>query len=114
MARASTSSSNRSNGSPPAKSPPSPTPIPPPPDTIGFTPALGPLQDNGGPTPTHALVRGESYAIDSGKLQRELGWVPQETFESGIARTVDWYLDNQTWCGRVTDGSYRLERLGGA
>ncbi len=54
------------------------------------------------------------YAIDSGKLQRELGWAPQETFESGIARTVDWYLDNQVWCGRVTDGSYRLERLGGA
>ncbi len=54
------------------------------------------------------------YAIDSGKLQRELGWTPQETFESGIARTVDWYLDNQVWCGRVTDGSYRLERLGGA
>lgn len=44
------------------------TPIPPPPDTIGFTPALGPLQDNGGPTPTHALTRGESYAIDSGGL----------------------------------------------
>lgn len=53
------------------------------------------------------------YAIDSGKLQRELGWAPQETFESGIARTVDWYLDNQSWCGRVTDGSYRMERLGG-
>ncbi|RYD14142.1 MAG: hypothetical protein EOP90_15140 [Lysobacteraceae bacterium] len=44
------------------------TPIPPPPDTIGFTPALGPLQDNGGPTPTHALVFGQSYAIDSGGL----------------------------------------------
>ncbi|MBN8741250.1 MAG: dTDP-glucose 4,6-dehydratase [Lysobacterales bacterium 69-70] len=54
------------------------------------------------------------YAIDSSKLQRELGWVPQETFESGIARTVDWYLDNQAWCGRVLDGSYRMERLGGA
>jgi hypothetical protein len=44
------------------------TPIPPPPDTIGFTPALGPLQDNGGPTPTHALIPGESYAIDAGGL----------------------------------------------
>ena len=54
------------------------------------------------------------YAIDSSKLQRELGWAPQETFESGIARTVDWYLDNQAWCGRVLDGSYRMERLGGA
>jgi len=54
------------------------------------------------------------YAIDSSKLQRELGWVPQETFESGIARTVDWHLDNQAWCGRVLDGSYGMERLGGA
>jgi dTDP-glucose 4,6-dehydratase len=53
------------------------------------------------------------YAIDSSKLQRELGWAPQETFESGIARTVDWYLDHQSWCGRVLDGSYRMERLGG-
>jgi len=44
------------------------TPIPPPPDTIGLTPALGPLQDNGGPTPTHALIRGESYAVDAGGL----------------------------------------------
>ena len=44
------------------------TPVPPPPDTIGFTPALGPLQDNGGLTPTHALIRGESYAIDAGGL----------------------------------------------
>ena len=54
------------------------------------------------------------YAIDSAKLQRELGWAPQESFESGIARTVDWYLDNQQWCGRVLDGSYRMERLGGS
>lgn len=54
------------------------------------------------------------YAIDSGKLQRELGWAPQETFESGIERTVAWYLDNQAWCGRVLDGSYRMERLGDA
>lgn len=54
------------------------------------------------------------YAIDSSKLQRELSWRPAETFESGIARTVDWYLDNQAWCGRVQDGSYRGERLGTA
>jgi dTDP-glucose 4,6-dehydratase len=52
------------------------------------------------------------YAIDSSKLQGELGWRPTETFESGIARTVDWYLANQAWCGRVQDGSYRGERLG--
>ena len=54
------------------------------------------------------------YAIDADKLKGELGWAPSVTFEEGIARTVDWYLDNQAWCGRVTDGSYRMERLGGA
>jgi dTDP-D-glucose 4,6-dehydratase len=47
------------------------------------------------------------YAIDAGKIKSQLGWRPTETFESGIARTVDWYLDNQQWCGRVLDGSYR-------
>ncbi|BBD78873.1 dTDP-glucose 4,6-dehydratase [Aerosticca soli] len=52
------------------------------------------------------------YAIDSGKLQRELGWRPTQTFESGLARTVDWYLAHQHWVNRVLDGSYRLERLG--
>jgi dTDP-glucose 4,6-dehydratase len=54
------------------------------------------------------------YAIDAGKLKRELGWEPEETFESGLRRTVDWYLDNPTWCRRVTDGSYLGERLGAA
>jgi dTDP-glucose 4,6-dehydratase len=52
------------------------------------------------------------YAIDSSKLQRELGWKPSQTFESGIAATVDWYLDHQPWVQRVLDGSYRMERLG--
>ncbi len=52
------------------------------------------------------------YAIDAGKLQGELGWKPSESFESGIARTVDWYLHHQDWIGRVLDGSYRMERLG--
>jgi dTDP-glucose 4,6-dehydratase len=52
------------------------------------------------------------YAIDSSKLQRELGWKPSVDFETGIARTVDWYLDNQPWVQRVLDGSYRMERLG--
>ncbi len=52
------------------------------------------------------------YAIDSGKLQDELGWRPAHTFESGIAQTVDWYLDHQPWVQRVLDGSYRMERLG--
>ncbi len=54
------------------------------------------------------------YAIDASKLQRELGWEPLETFESGLRRTVDWYLDHADWCRRVTDGSYRGERLGAA
>ncbi len=52
------------------------------------------------------------YAIDAGKIQRELGWAPQETFESGIRKTVQWYLDNQEWCRNVQDGSYQRERLG--
>ncbi|MGH8118451.1 MAG: dTDP-glucose 4,6-dehydratase [Rhodanobacteraceae bacterium] len=52
------------------------------------------------------------YAIDSSKLQRELGWRPSVDFETGIARTVDWYLANQPWVQRVLDGSYRMERLG--
>jgi dTDP-glucose 4,6-dehydratase len=53
------------------------------------------------------------YAIDASKLKDELGWAPSVTFEEGIARTVDWYLDNQAWVARVLDGSYRLERIGG-
>jgi dTDP-glucose 4,6-dehydratase len=53
------------------------------------------------------------YAIDASKLQGELGWEPAHSFEQGIADTVDWYLDNQDWVGRVLDGSYRLERIGG-
>jgi dTDP-glucose 4,6-dehydratase len=54
------------------------------------------------------------YAIDASKLRDELGWEPEYTFERGIAETVDWYLDNQDWVARVLDGSYRLERIGGA
>ncbi|HET8898685.1 MAG TPA: dTDP-glucose 4,6-dehydratase [Rhodanobacteraceae bacterium] len=52
------------------------------------------------------------YAIDASKLRRELGWQPSESFDSGIARTVDWYLGNQAWVQRVLDGSYRMQRLG--
>ena len=52
------------------------------------------------------------YAIDAGKIERELGWRPQETFQSGLAATVKWYLDNTSWWQHVLDGSYRLERLG--
>ncbi|MCJ8347940.1 dTDP-glucose 4,6-dehydratase [Moritella sp.] len=52
------------------------------------------------------------YAIDASKIERELGWTPKETFESGIRSTVEWYLNNKTWWSRVLDGSYSLERLG--
>ncbi|RTE65236.1 dTDP-glucose 4,6-dehydratase [Amphritea opalescens] len=52
------------------------------------------------------------YAIDASKIQRELGWKPAESFESGIRKTVQWYLDNIEWCRRVQDGSYQRERLG--
>ena len=52
------------------------------------------------------------YAIDASKIKRDLGWRQSESFESGIARTVDWYLANQPWVQRVLDGSYRMERLG--
>ena len=52
------------------------------------------------------------YAIDASKIDRELGWVPEETFESGLRKTVQWYLDNPEWWGRVLSGAYRLDRLG--
>jgi dTDP-glucose 4,6-dehydratase len=52
------------------------------------------------------------YAIDAGKIGRELGWLPQETFDTGIRKTVEWYLENLTWCERITSGKYRQERLG--
>jgi dTDP-glucose 4,6-dehydratase len=54
------------------------------------------------------------YAIDTSKITGELGWQPKETFETGLARTVDWYLDNRHWWQRVLDGSYQLGRLGTA
>ncbi|MFA0441901.1 dTDP-glucose 4,6-dehydratase [Vibrio sp. 10N.222.51.C12] len=52
------------------------------------------------------------YAIDASKIERELGWTPEETFESGIRKTVQWYLNNREWWSRVLDGSYSGERLG--
>lgn len=52
------------------------------------------------------------YAIDASKIQKDFGWQPQETFETGIRKTVQWYLDNLDWCQRVQDGSYKRERLG--
>ncbi len=52
------------------------------------------------------------YAIDAGKIERELGWKPQETFEKGLEKTVKWYLDNEEWTASILSGAYRLERLG--
>jgi dTDP-glucose 4,6-dehydratase len=54
----------------------------------------------------------QRYAIDASKIQRDLGWVPAETFETGLRKTVEWYLDNVTWCQHVQDGSYQRQRLG--
>jgi dTDP-glucose 4,6-dehydratase len=52
------------------------------------------------------------YAINAAKIERELGWTPAETFETGLAKTVTWYLENRPWWQRVMDGSYRLVRIG--
>ncbi|QXH51269.1 dTDP-glucose 4,6-dehydratase [Pseudomonas fakonensis] len=54
----------------------------------------------------------QRYAIDAGKIERELGWTPDETFESGLRKTVQWYLANLDWCQHVQDGSYQGQRLG--
>lgn len=54
------------------------------------------------------------YAIDASKIARELGWRPSESFESGLAKTVSWYLDNEWWWRPIRDGSYAGERLGAA
>ena len=52
------------------------------------------------------------YAIDASKIEHELGWVPEETFETGLCKTVQWYLDNTSWWERVLSGAYRMERIG--
>lgn len=52
------------------------------------------------------------YAIDASKIEHDLGWTPQETFDSGLYKTVDWYLKNSNWCERVMSGDYVLTRLG--
>ncbi|PXX97492.1 dTDP-glucose 4,6-dehydratase [Halomonas sp. LBP4] len=54
----------------------------------------------------------QRYAIDARKIHSELDWAPRESFESGIRKTVEWYLANRTWCSRVQDGSYQRQRLG--
>jgi len=52
------------------------------------------------------------YAIDCAKIRRELGWAPRESFATGLARTVDWYLAHRDWCRDITTGTYARERLG--
>ena len=52
------------------------------------------------------------YAIDASKINTELGWSPQESFDTGIFKTVEWYLDNKTWYENILDGTYQLQRLG--
>lgn len=70
----------------------------------GFAGLITYVQDR----PGHDL----RYAIDASKIAKELDWLPQETFESGIRKTVQWYLDNLEWAARAQDGSYQRERLG--
>ncbi|TEW55747.1 dTDP-glucose 4,6-dehydratase [Psychromonas sp. RZ22] len=52
------------------------------------------------------------YAIDASKIEKTLGWVPEESFETGIRKTVEWYLNNENWWKRVLNGEYQLERIG--
>jgi dTDP-glucose 4,6-dehydratase len=54
----------------------------------------------------------QRYAIDSSKITNDLGWRPNETFETGLYKTVDWYLQNKQWWERVLNGSYKLDRIG--
>jgi dTDP-glucose 4,6-dehydratase len=83
----------------------------------GLLDARRPLEDG---TPRESLItfvadrpgHDRRYAIDASKIRNELGWTPSESFDSGMARTVDWYLEHQSWVERVLDGSYRMQRLG--
>lgn len=81
---------------------------------------LDELRPNGAIGPRESLIRFVAdrpghdmrYAIDAAKIKRELGWSPTESFESGLRRTIEWYLDNGWWWERVRSGVYRGERLG--
>lgn len=81
---------------------------------------LDELLPNSPYVPHHSLItlvmdrpgHDQRYAIDASKMTRELGWRPQETFETGLRKTIQWYFDNMAWCQGVTNGSYRRERLG--
>ncbi len=73
---------------------------------------VGPLPDGAPHRSLITFVRDRlghdrRYAIDAGKIERELGWTPRFVFEQGIEKTVDWYLKNRAWCESVMDGSYR-------
>ena len=52
------------------------------------------------------------YAIDASKIKRELDWSPQESFETGIEKTIDWYLEHKEWCDDIQSGKYQRDRLG--
>ena len=52
------------------------------------------------------------YAINSSKINNQLNWFPKETFDSGILKTVTWYLDNREWWNKILSGEYKLERIG--
>jgi len=52
------------------------------------------------------------YAIDASKIEKELGWIPEDSFETGIRKTVEWYLNNESWWSRVLSGDYQLQRIG--
>jgi len=86
---------------------------------------LRPLSTPHSPLPTYRSLityvqdrpgHDRRYAIDASKMEQELGWKPAETFETGIRKTVQWYLDNQDWVGNITSGAYRewVERQYGA
>ena len=54
----------------------------------------------------------QRYAIDASKIKSELGWEPMETFESGMSKTIEWYLRNSDWCDEIAETKYARERLG--
>ena len=77
----------------------------------GFPTTVNPILQFGA-VPVFVDVDLATHNIDASKIERELHWVPQETFETGMEKTVRWYLDNLDWCRRVQDGTYQRERLG--
>jgi dTDP-glucose 4,6-dehydratase len=52
------------------------------------------------------------YAINAGKIQKELNWMPKESFKTGIKKTIEWYLNNLNWCKNIEEKNYKRERLG--